>query len=262
MGVCDHYPDSGWRIRTVRADSGFFDQALLAYLEACGLPYIIVARMTKQIKARLVNSAIHWRELDQGYAVGSFTAKLQGWQDTRRFIVVRETEREDKDAVGRRLIDVPDYTYRIWVTNRCEATETLCRDCNQRATIEQRIEELKNDMHAGGFCAKKFYTTEAAFLGTILAYNLLSLYQAHVTAQEGWRKPSTLRAAVFVCGALLGRAGRKLVLRLSQSGGGLAKHRAVIDKARKAKTAIAPPLPRPRTPTFDWDILNPGGEGI
>ena len=253
---------SGWRIRTVRADSGFFDQALLAYLEACGLPYLIVARMTKQVKGQLVNSAIHWREIDQGYAVGSFTAKLQGWQDTRRFIVVRETEREDKDAVGRRLIDVPGYTYRIWVTNRSEATETLWRDYNQRATIEQRIEELKNDMHADGFCAKKFYTTEAAFLCTILAYNLLSLYQAHVTAKEGWRKPSTLRAAVFVCGAILGRAGRKLVLRLSKSGGGLAKHRALIDKARKAKTATAPLLPRPRRPTFDWDILNPGGEGI
>ena len=253
---------SGWRIRTVRADSGFFDQALLAYLEACGLPYIIVARMTKQVKGQLVSSAIHWREIDQGYAVGSFTAKLQGWQDTRRFIVVRETERVDKDAVGRRLIDVPGYTYRIWVTNRSEATETLWRDYNHRATIEQRIEELKNDMHADGFCAKKFYTTEAAFLGTILAYNLLSLYQAHVTAKEGWRKPSTLRAAVFVCGAILGRAGRKLVLRLSKSGGGLAKHRALIDKARKAKTAVAPLLPRPRRPTFDWDILNPGGEGI
>ena len=223
---------SGWRIRTVRADSGFFAQALLAYLEECGLPYIIVARMTKQVQGQFVNSAIHWREIDQGY------------------------------AVGRRLIDVPGYTYRIWVTNRSEATETLWRDYNQRATIEQRIEELKNDMHADGFCAKKFYTTEAAFLGTILAYNLLSLYQAHVTAKEGWRKPSTLRAAVFVCGAILGRAGRKLVLRLSKSGGGLAKHRALIDKARKAKTAIAPPLPRPRTPTFDWDILNPGGEGI
>ncbi len=42
---------------------------------------------------------------------------------------------------------------------------SLWRDYNQRATIEQRIEELKNDLHVGGFCAKKFYTTEAALLG-------------------------------------------------------------------------------------------------
>ena len=67
---------AGWRIRTVRADSGFFDQALLACLEECGLPYIIVARMTRQIKARLHSNAIHWREIDKGSALGSFTAKL------------------------------------------------------------------------------------------------------------------------------------------------------------------------------------------
>jgi len=35
-----------------------------------------------------------------------FTLKLHGWSDTRRFVVVRELEREDKSAVGRRLIDV------------------------------------------------------------------------------------------------------------------------------------------------------------
>ena len=74
----------------MRADSGFFDQALLAFLEERGLPYIIVARMTTQIKARLNSAAIHWREIAPGYAVGSFTAKLHGWADTRRFIVVRE----------------------------------------------------------------------------------------------------------------------------------------------------------------------------
>lgn len=253
---------AGWRIRTVRADSGFFDQALLAFLEQRGLPYIIVARITTQIKARLNSAAIHWREIAPGYAVGSFTAKLHGWADTRRFIVVRETEREDKDAVGRRLLDVPGYTFRLWVTNRSEPPEELWRDYNQRATLEQRIEELKNDMHAGGFCAKAFYTTEAAFLGTVLAYNLLAVYQAQVTAKEGWRKPSTLRAAVFVCGAVLGRAGRKLVLRFSQNGGGLAKHRALIDKAKEVKNAIAPLLPRARRPQVDWDTLSPGGAGI
>jgi hypothetical protein len=117
---------------------------------------------------------------------------------------VRETLREDKDSVGRRLCDVPGYTFRIWVTNRCEPPEELWRDYNQRATIEHRIKELKNYLHAGGFCTKAFYTTEAAFLGTILAYNLLAVYQAQATSKEGWRKHSTLRAAVLVFGAVLG----------------------------------------------------------
>jgi hypothetical protein len=73
---------------------------------------------------------------------------------------------EDKDSVGHRLLDVPGYTFRIWVTNRSEPPEELWRDYNQRATIEQRIEKLKNDLHDGGFRAKAIYTAEAALLGT------------------------------------------------------------------------------------------------
>ena len=69
-------------------------------------------------------------------------------------------------------------------------------------------------------------------------------YQAQVTPKSGYRQPGTLRAAVFVCGAVLGRISRKLVLRLSQNGGGLEKHKALIHKAREAVKAIAPLLPR------------------
>ena len=175
---------------------------------------------------------------------------------------MRKTVREDKDAVGRRLLDGPGYTFRLWVTHRSEVPETLWRDYHQRAPLEQCIEELKNDLHADGFCAKKFYPTEAAFLSTLLAYNLLAVSQAHVTAKEGWRKPSTLRAAVFVRGAILGRAGRKLVLRLSENWGGLVKHKDLLDKALAAAKSSAPRLPRPRPTPTDWDLLRPGGAGI
>jgi len=244
---------AGWRVRCVRADSGFFDQGLLAFLEECGLPYVIVARMTSAIKARLHSAKLVWRAVDGGYHVSSFTAKLHGWNETRRFIVVRERVREDKEAVGRRLLDVPGYTFRVWVTSRPEDALTLWRDYNGRATVEQRIEELKNDLHADGFCTQRFFATEAAFLSVIFAYNLLSVYQAQVTRQSGWRQPATLRAAVFVCGAVLGRAGRRLSVRLSQTGGGLARHKPLILKASEPPKPIAPLLPRP--PTLSDDLI-------
>lgn len=38
----------GWKLRSVRADSGFFDQHLLAFLEEQLLPYVIVARMIER----------------------------------------------------------------------------------------------------------------------------------------------------------------------------------------------------------------------
>lgn len=96
-------------------------------------------------------------------------------------------------------------------------------------------------------------------LCAIFAYNLLAMYQAQATPQSGWRQPSTLRAAVFVCGAVLGRIGRKPVLRLSQTGGGLLRHQPLIHKACAPKEPIAPLLTRDRPPTPDWDTMAPGG---
>jgi anti-anti-sigma factor len=49
--------------------------------------------------------------------------------------VIRERIREDKAAVGRRLIDVPGYTFRAFVTNRNETAVELWREYNGRATI-------------------------------------------------------------------------------------------------------------------------------
>ena len=65
-----------------------------------------------------------------------------------------------------------------------------------------------------------FFATEAAFRSILLLFNLLGEFPrtCHFT---GYRQPATLRAQVFLCGALLGRAGRRLVLYLSTSWGGL-----------------------------------------
>ncbi|MCX6908800.1 MAG: transposase [Verrucomicrobia bacterium] len=109
----------GWRLRTVRADSGFFDEELLEFLEERGLSYVIVARLTQRIKQRAA-ALQEWTLLDEHYAVGEFRAQLLGWKRERRFVVVRERVREEKEAVGRKLLEVPDYRFRIFVTNRAE----------------------------------------------------------------------------------------------------------------------------------------------
>ena len=164
--------------------------------------------------------------------------------------------------MGRRLPDVPGYTYRVWVTNRTESALDIWRAYNGRATVEQRIEEMKNDLNADGFCAKNFFATEAVFLGVVMSFNLLSLYQAGVTRENGYRKPSTLRTAVFVGGAILTRKGRDAVLSFSESWGGLKKHIPLIKEALKALKPIAPLLPKPLGERELLDDLACGGCAI
>ena len=66
-----------------------------------------------------------WRRIDENYEAGEFHASLMGWKKERRFVVIRERLRESKQAVGRKLIDVPGYTYRVFVTDSQEAPELV-----------------------------------------------------------------------------------------------------------------------------------------
>lgn len=222
-------PEGMW-VRTVRADSGFFEEALLAFLEERRLPYVIVARLTTRLKRQCAGIQ-EWTAIDEHHDAGEFTVQLFGWSKVRRFVVVRERVREEKAAVGRRLLDVPGYTFRVWVTNRAESAVELWRDYNGRACVEQRIEELKHDLAADGFCLQPFFATEAAFLAVLFTFNLLSLYQHQTTPTAPYRQPGTLRVAVFLCGAVLGKMGRERVVKLSAAWGGLGKHKPLVDAA-------------------------------
>jgi len=156
-------------------------------------------------------------------------------------VVVREQLCETKRSLGRKLLEVPGYTFRVFVTNRSDAPEEIWRDYNQRACIEQRIEELKSDLAADDFCLQEFFATEAAFLGILMLFNLLGEFQ-RASGMSGYRQPATLRAQVFLCGALLGRAARRTVLHMSAAWGGLEKRNSLFDKLLQYEIATSPKL--------------------
>jgi hypothetical protein len=220
-------PSREW-IRRVRADAGFFAQELLQYLEERKLGYIVVARLTPWLK-REASRIQQWRALDDTYAVGEFQLQLLGWDRERRFVVVREQIQERKPSLGRKLFEVPGYTFRVFVTNWADPPEEIWRDYNQRATTEQRIEELKSDLAADNFCLKEFFATEAAFLSILMLFNLLGEFQ-RASGMTGHRQPASLRVQVFLCGAILGRAGHRTVLHLSAAWGGLERRNSLFDK--------------------------------
>jgi Transposase DDE domain group 1 len=228
------------KIRLLRADSGFFDDKLLSFLEQRRLPYIVVARMTKWVK-RDAQRVEQWTELDDNYAAGEFRLQLHGWGVERRFVVIRERVREDRDSVGRKLIDVPGYTFRVFVTSCAEAPQEIWRDYNRRADMENRIAELKHDLGADGFCMKQFFATEAAFRAVLLLFNLLAEFQ-RAAGLPGYREPATIRTQVLTCGAILGRAGRRLVVHMSESWGGLRTRNSLLDNILNWQIPTSPKL--------------------
>ncbi len=180
--------------------------------------------------------------MDKNYEVSEFFAKLQGWDKERHFVVIRERVREEKAAVGRLLVDVPRYTYRVFVTNRDAEAMEVWRDYNKRAIIEQRIEELKAELHAGGFCMQSFFETESAFLTVVFTFNLLSLYQKVTMPESARRQPATLRSAVFLGRAILGRAARKSALLISHAWGGIEELIHLLERILAWEISTSPKL--------------------
>jgi len=223
-----------------RADSGFFDDKLLSFLEQRELSYIVVARMTRWLK-RQAAQVRQWAELDENYSVGEFRLQLHGWEQHRRFVVIRERLRDDKPSAGRKLLDIPGYTFRIFVTNGSQVPQEVWRDYNQRADVENRIAELKYDLAADDFCLQQFFATEAAFCAILMLFNLLGEFQ-RASGLKGYRQPATLRTQVFLCGAVLGRAGRRAVLHLSESWGGLIQRKPLLDNLLAYPFSTSPKL--------------------
>ena len=167
--------------------------------------------------------------LDESFSLGEFRVQLLGWERARRFVVVRKLLHEGRNSVGRKLLDVPGYTFRLFVTSRSDAPEGIWRDYNRRADMENRIAELKD---ADGFCLQEFFATEAAFNAVLLRFNLVSEFQ-RAAGLPIYREPATLRTQVFAGGAILGRAGRRRVLHRSKSWGGLKTRNPLLDQNLK-----------------------------
>jgi hypothetical protein len=232
---------NAYQVRYVRADSGFYADNLLSFLEERSLPYIVVARLTTYLKSRL-HQITEWQELDAIYAVSEFRFKPWNWKSQRRFVVVREQIQTNKPAVGRKLIDLPGYVFRVFVTNRSDAALEIWRDYNGRAAVECRIDEPKNELAADHFCLRSFFATESAFLAVLFSFKFLSEFQRAIDpALKSYKQPATLRFEVFTCGAILGRSGHHLILHMSKNWG------ATRNENRSSTTSyIWPPLTSPK----------------
>lgn len=228
----------------MRADAGFFDQRLLEFLEQRGLSYIVVARLTLWLK-REAARVTAWRALDPHYAVGEFSLQLFGWDRPRRFVVIREQLRAERPSLGRKLLEVPGYTFRVFVTNLLLPPEEIWRDYNRRTDMGKPHRGTETRSGRGRFL----------FAGILRHRSGLPQHPAAVqpargisARRPGHLSPATLRSQVFLWGALLGRAGHRLVLHLSSSWGGLQRRIPLLEHVLTYGTSTSPKLhPQPAT---------------
>ena len=223
------------RIGLLRADSGFCIGSFLDLVESKNVSYIVVARVLGTIKRKLA-SLQDWVELDVGRAVTECMYQAEGWSKERRVVVVRHRTRDQHPEAM--LLEVPVYTYAVYITNLTLPPEQVRALYQGRADSENRIKELLHDFGISGFVSQKFWATETAFRLACWGYNLIALFRQALLGTVSKHTLATLRVQCFAIGASLGRTGHKAVLRLGLGGPRRAWLKGLFSAAEQCNTPL------------------------
>src|SRR6516162_6428413 len=132
-----------------RADSGFYcGEAVVAY-QSRGVQFIISSRKTAPLVEQL--KAAEWKPAARTDADGQceFRYQPEGWGKAYRFLALRYQKKSKPKKAGEpeqyQWFDTPQYTYRVFVTDRKDAIDLLVWFYDQRAGAENLIQEANHD---------------------------------------------------------------------------------------------------------------------
>ena len=202
------------KIGLIRADSGFYTEELLSYLEQENHNYIMAVRMYPNVKSS-VYGLQDWVSLTKGIELNQMLFKHEDGK-LRRYIVVRKQVDIRPKAGGKILFeDLPGYRYSCYVTNLDLPLDQIWNIYNTRADCENRIKELKQDFGLENFCLQDFWATEASFRFIMIAYNLMSLFRHFALNHHNRATLKTLKVYCFALGAWTVNHANKKVLKIA-----------------------------------------------
>jgi hypothetical protein len=190
-----------------RGDKGFYDRAIVEWLDNLKINFVIVARITAPVKRKLGNLRYH--TFGSGLAVAPFWYQPIQWLKAFRFIVVRRPVMEE-DAEQLTLFQMKRHTYQVLVTNMTLSPLNTWKFYNKRARVEQLIRELKGDYGIGHIPTRHYMANEAYFHLLLLAYNCVVWFQHTCLPQQMQTTTlQRLREDLLLMPAHLTRAGNR-----------------------------------------------------
>ena len=152
--------------RLLRADSGFWNQKIMARLQSSGWTYSIGVRQQPHIKAAI--AAIpepDWQTLEDYPEDGE--AQIAQTMLGHQRLIVRRTR-----LVGAQAELWPAWRYHAFFTNRTDPLEQVEAEHRQHAVVELAIRDLK-DQALAHFPSGKFLANAAWTVIAALAHNLI-----------------------------------------------------------------------------------------
>jgi hypothetical protein len=151
---------------TMRADSGFHSDALIARCQALGVAFSITVRQTSQVKEAITAIPDEaWTAID--YTAGGEAHVGEGTYKGHR-LIVRRTR-----LLGPQAELWPDWRYHAFATGRTAGPVELDVDHRRHAVMELAIRDLKEGSGLNHAPSGRFFANSAWVVMVTLAHNLL-----------------------------------------------------------------------------------------
>ena len=201
---------------TVRADSGFYAETVVAACRRMGAHFSITVRLQSGLRDLI--EAIpdadwtpipYWMEGGADVAETTYTP----FADQKGAAPVRLIVRRTRPSPGSQLALLTNYQYHALITDREGETLELEADHRRHAEIENTIRDLKYGVALNHLPSGKFAANGAWLAVQVIAHNL-ARWTARLGLEEGIVTTKTLRRRLFSLVGRLTRSARRITLHL------------------------------------------------
>lgn len=184
-------PRSCWPA-LLRGDCSYGSEAMMAWPELRGLPYLFKLRRSKRVAEliRTLDLGEGWVDAGQGWEGREATLRLLGWSRSRRVIVLRRprpghtkrVRRRRRDPAQLRIpmevmeLEEPSFEYAVLVTSLPEGIPAIAQRYRDRADAENVFDELKNQWGWSGFTTRDRARCQITARLIAQVYNWWSLF--------------------------------------------------------------------------------------
>lgn len=202
------------RQKLIRADSGFFSESIIECIESYkNTDYLIKVKLKN---LREVLSEQNWEKVPgmSGIEICDFEYQPGSWKKSRHFYAVRKLQKVETEGL---LFPKQEYQHFCYCTNIVDNPLQIHRLYGDRATSENWIEHVKNQMFGGKILTSEFWANEALWQMSVMAYNTL-IWMRKLTDRDSWREePRTFRTWFIQLAGKLVRSGRQIYLKMYES---------------------------------------------
>lgn len=199
-----------------RTDGGFDSEENYGKMEELGWGYVGKVRCFDPLKLNIFGIK-RWKKViggNRNIEVATITYKAKSWSKDRRAVIVRW---QDDGGTQGSFFDELNYNYVAFVTNLDWDEEDIYRFYNNRGIVENRIKESKYGFGIDKVPTDKFYANYAALQLKMIAYNLISMFQAEVMGMVSLRMSiRSIRKMFFNIAGKLIKRGRQEILKLAE----------------------------------------------